>query len=311
MGARRRRRRRQLCRRRRPSRGRFAPPPPPRSSARTRGSTPAGRPSCSGAGSGTSSRTARRTIRRCRRSGSRSSARRRREMTNRRARVDSIRASRLDRLSSSPSWMTRTVGAMALRAGHFALDHAQGGLMAAVVGFKLLEWWYGAAEDAVFRRSVAPAAAAAAEDGAAPSRVRGAAGPRAVPAVPAAVFPARGGAHERVGVLSPVRRGRGSAIRTVPGDARGGGGGRRRASVQRVMRRPRRRQLCRMCRRRRRRPFGFRIWTPVASLAADGVTRFRCNQMTTSSRIPTWYRLGWSAAVGARARGSVPTLTSP
>ena len=62
-------------------------------------------------------------------------------------------------------------------------------------------------------RSVAPAAAAAAEDGAAPSRVRGAAGPRAVPAVPAAVFPARGGAHERVGVLSPVRRGRGSAIR--------------------------------------------------------------------------------------------------
>ena len=160
-------------------------------------------------------------------------------------------------------------------------------------------------------RSVAPAAAAAAEDGAAPSRVRGAAGPRAVPAVPAAVFPARGGAHERVGVLSPVRRGRGSAIRTVPGDARGGGGGRRRASVQRVMRRPRRRQLCRMCRRRRRRPFGFRIWTPVASLAADGVTRFRCNQMTTSSRIPTWYRLGWSAAVGARARGSVPTLTSP
>lgn len=73
------------------------------------------------------------------------------EMTNRRARVESIRASRLDRLSSSPSWMTRTVGAMALRAGHFALDHAQGGLMAAVVGFKLLEWWYGAAEDAVFR----------------------------------------------------------------------------------------------------------------------------------------------------------------
>ena len=73
------------------------------------------------------------------------------EMTNRRARVESIRASRLDRLSSSPSWMTRTVGAMALRAGHFTLDHAQGGLMAAVVGFKLLEWWYGAAEDAVFR----------------------------------------------------------------------------------------------------------------------------------------------------------------
>ena len=128
------------------------------------------------------------------------------------------------------------------------------------------------------------AIAAAAEDGAAPSRVRGAAGPRAVPAVPAAVFPARGGAHERVGVLSPVRRGRGSAIRTVPGDARGGGGGRRRSPVQRVMRRPRRRQLCRMCRRRRRRPFGFRIWTPVASLAADGVTRFRCNQMRSSSK---------------------------
>ena len=115
--------------------------------------------------------------------------------------------------------------------------------------------------------------------------MRGAARPRAVPAVQKAVHPARGGAHERVGVLSPVRRGRGSAIRAVPGDARGGGGGRRRSPVQRVMRRPRRRQLCRMCRRRRRRPFGFRIWTPVASLAADGVTRFRCNQMMrTSSR---------------------------
>jgi len=73
------------------------------------------------------------------------------EMTVRRARVESARASRLNRLSSSPSWMTRVVGPTALRAGHFALDHAQGGLMAAVVGFKLLEWWYGSAEDAVFR----------------------------------------------------------------------------------------------------------------------------------------------------------------
>ena len=72
-------------------------------------------------------------------------------MTVRRARVESARASRVNRLSSSPSWMTRVVGPTALRAGHFALDHAQGGLMAAVVGFKLLEWWYGSAEDAVFR----------------------------------------------------------------------------------------------------------------------------------------------------------------
>ena len=73
------------------------------------------------------------------------------EMTARRARVESARASRVNRLSLSPSWMTRVVGPTALRAGHFALDHAQGGLMAAVVGFKLLEWWYGSAEDAVFR----------------------------------------------------------------------------------------------------------------------------------------------------------------
>ena len=73
------------------------------------------------------------------------------EQTERRLRVESARASRLDRLSSSPSWMTRLVGPAALRAGHFALDHAQGGLMAAVVGFKLLEWWYGAGEDAAFR----------------------------------------------------------------------------------------------------------------------------------------------------------------
>ena len=73
------------------------------------------------------------------------------EMTVRRARVESARASRVNRLSLSPSWMTRVVGPTALRAGHFALDHAQGGLMAAVVGFKLLEWWYGSAEDAVFR----------------------------------------------------------------------------------------------------------------------------------------------------------------
>ena len=71
--------RRRRRRRRRPSRGRpFEPAPPPRSSARIRGSTRAGRPSCSGAGSGTSSKTAPRTIRRWRRSGWPSSARRRR-----------------------------------------------------------------------------------------------------------------------------------------------------------------------------------------------------------------------------------------
>lgn len=61
------------------------------------------------------------------------------EASLRRAATESNRASRLDRMSSPrSSWVNRHVGTRLTRAGYFALDYAQGGLMAAVVGFKLL-----------------------------------------------------------------------------------------------------------------------------------------------------------------------------
>ena len=110
-----------------------------RSWRRTRGSTPAGRASCSGAGSGTSS-TAGEThdpalwlLRLCTTRVSPA------EASLRRAATESNRSSRLDRMSSPrSSWVNRHVGTRLTRAGYFALDYAQGGLMAAVVGFKLL-----------------------------------------------------------------------------------------------------------------------------------------------------------------------------
>ena len=61
------------------------------------------------------------------------------EASLRRAATESNRANRLDRMSSpQSSWVNRHVGTRLTRAGYFALDYAQGGLMAAVVGFKLL-----------------------------------------------------------------------------------------------------------------------------------------------------------------------------
>jgi peroxin-12 len=65
------------------------------------------------------------------------------EASLRRAATESNRASRLDRMSSPrSSWVNRHVGTRLTRAGYFALDYAQGGLMAAVVGFKLLVSWF-------------------------------------------------------------------------------------------------------------------------------------------------------------------------
>jgi peroxin-12 len=74
-----------------------------------------------------------------------------REAMQRRVELETARASAVASLSRSPasSFVTRIVGPPLLRARHFAADYAQGGLMLCVVGFKLMEWWYGTAEEKV------------------------------------------------------------------------------------------------------------------------------------------------------------------
>ena len=52
--------------------------------------------------------------------------------------------------------IVRWLGLSALRARHFAIDYAQGGLMMAVVGFKLMEWWYGTAEERLQHSATLP-----------------------------------------------------------------------------------------------------------------------------------------------------------
>lgn len=69
------------------------------------------------------------------------------EAAERRAELEAARAAAIAAAARSPSVLTRAVRPAALRASHFTADYAQGGLVLAAVGFKLAEWWYGAAEE--------------------------------------------------------------------------------------------------------------------------------------------------------------------
>lgn len=54
------------------------------------------------------------------------------------AQIDADRRGALAAAAASPSVVRRVLGTAGLRARHFAVDYAQGGLMMAVVGFKLM-----------------------------------------------------------------------------------------------------------------------------------------------------------------------------
>lgn len=92
------------------------------------------------------------------------------EAMQRRVEVETRRQARIQRIQSVrsarrdfgvpfpfsllvPAILVRNIGPPTLRLQNFVTDYAQGGLMAAVVGFKLMEWWYGTAEEKVFRGS--------------------------------------------------------------------------------------------------------------------------------------------------------------
>jgi peroxin-12 len=70
------------------------------------------------------------------------------DAARRRAELELRREEQISRTRAG-GFAVRTLGASLLRFRHFATDYAQGGLMMAVVGFKLMEWWYGAAEEKV------------------------------------------------------------------------------------------------------------------------------------------------------------------
>ena len=73
-----------------------------------------------------------------------------REAMQRRVELETARAEAVASFSGpASSFAARALGPPLLRARHFAADYAQGGLMLCVVGFKLMEWWYGTAEEKV------------------------------------------------------------------------------------------------------------------------------------------------------------------
>lgn len=72
-----------------------------------------------------------------------------REAMQRRLELETARAEAVARARARPSLAARALGPPLLGARHFAADYAQGGLMLCVVGFKLVEWWYGSAEEKV------------------------------------------------------------------------------------------------------------------------------------------------------------------
>ena len=79
-----------------------------------------------------------------------------REAMQRRLELESARAEAVAGARAAPWFAARLAGPPLLRARHFAADYAQGGLMLCVVGFKLMEWWYGSAEEKVTSSLVLP-----------------------------------------------------------------------------------------------------------------------------------------------------------
>lgn len=57
---------------------------------------------------------------------------------------------------ASKNAATRALSVGALKTKNFVMDYAQSALIAAVIGFKLTEWWYGAAEERVVNATTLP-----------------------------------------------------------------------------------------------------------------------------------------------------------
>ena len=70
--------------------------------------------------------------------------------------LEAIRARQIQRAAGLGHPAARFAGVGALRAKNFVMDYAQSALIAAVVGFKLTEWWYGAAEERVVNATTLP-----------------------------------------------------------------------------------------------------------------------------------------------------------
>ena len=70
--------------------------------------------------------------------------------------LEAIRARQIQRAAGMGHPAARVAGVGALRVKNFVMDYAQSALIAAVIGFKLTEWWYGAAEERVVNATTLP-----------------------------------------------------------------------------------------------------------------------------------------------------------
>jgi peroxin-12 len=70
--------------------------------------------------------------------------------------LEAVRDRQLARARAASNPASRAIGVGALRTKNFVMDYAQSALIAAVIGFKLTEWWYGAAEERVVGASALP-----------------------------------------------------------------------------------------------------------------------------------------------------------
>jgi len=70
--------------------------------------------------------------------------------------LEAVRDRQLARARSASNPASRAIAVGALRTKNFVMDYAQSALIAAVIGFKLTEWWYGAAEERVVGASALP-----------------------------------------------------------------------------------------------------------------------------------------------------------
>jgi len=70
--------------------------------------------------------------------------------------LDAYRQRQLAGARASNSAASRALGVGALTTKNFIMDYAQSALIAAVIGFKLTEWWYGAAEERVVGAATLP-----------------------------------------------------------------------------------------------------------------------------------------------------------
>lgn len=76
------------------------------------------------------------------------------ELMDTSSRISKIRSNERERLRGPP-WLKAVQGVL-LTCGYAVLDYAQTGLIAAVFGFKMMEWWYQSAEERMLAPTVYP-----------------------------------------------------------------------------------------------------------------------------------------------------------